>query len=114
MRRYPDDKRFFDLYPQLVRLHTLLGNEQSAAVLIERLKLGMIQDLQGYQTLFDLLKTVGRYEDLLAFFQVAEQQYPDEQFVLWKLADIHKKLGNTELAEAYERKYAGASIGKAS
>ena len=103
-KRFPDGKRFFDLYPQLVRLHTLLGNEQSAAVLIERLKSGMIQDLQGYQTLFDILKTVERYEDLLAFFQVAEQQYPDEKFIFWKLADIHRRLGNTELAEAYDRK----------
>ena len=103
-KRYPDGKRFFDLYPQLVRLHTLLGNEQPAAALIERLKWGMIQDLQGYQTLFDILKTVERYEDLLAFFQVAEQQFPDNKFIFWKLADIHRRLGNTELAEAYERK----------
>ena len=103
-KRFPDDKRFFDLYPQLVRLHTLLGNEQPAAALIERLKSGMIQDLQGYQTLFDIFKTVERYEDLLAFFQVAEQQYPDEKFIFYKLADIHQKLGNTELAEAYARK----------
>ncbi len=103
-KRFPDGKRFFDLYPQLVRLHTLLGNEQSAVVLIERLKSGMIQDLQGYQTLFDIFKTVERYEDLLAFFQVAEQQYPDEKFIFWKLADIHRRLGNTELAEAYDRK----------
>ena len=104
-KRCPDYKRFFDLYPQLVRLYTLLGNEQSAAALIERLKSGMIQDLQGYQTLFDLLKTVERYEDLLVFFQEAEQQYPDEKFIFYKLADIHRKLGNTELAEAYERKF---------
>ena len=103
-KHYPDSKRFFDLYPQLVRLHTLLGNEQSAAALIERLKSGMVQDLQGYQTLFDILKTVERYEDLLAFFQVAEQQYPDDKFIFYKLADIHRKLGNTELAEAYARK----------
>ena len=103
-KRFPDGKRFFDLYPQFVRLHTLLGNEQSAAVLIERLKSGMIQDLQGYQTLFDIFKTVERYEDLLAFFQVAEQQYPDEKFIFYKLADIHRRLGNTELAEAYDRK----------
>jgi len=103
-KRFPDGKRFFDLYPQLVRLHTLLGNEQSAAVLIERLKSGMIQDLQGYQTLFDIFKTVERYEDLLAFFRVAEQQYPDEKFIFYKLADIHRRLGNTELAEVYERK----------
>ncbi len=103
-KRYPDGQRFFNLYPQLVRLHTLLGNEQSAAALIERLKSGMIQDLQGYQTLFDILKMVERYEDLLVFFQVAEQQYPDNKFIFYKLADIHRKLGNTELAEAYERK----------
>ena len=104
-KRFPDYNRFFDLYPQLVRLYTLLGNEQSAAALIERLKSGMIQDLQGYQTLFDILKTVERYEDLLAFFQVAEQQYPDKESIPWKLADIHRKLGNTELTEAYERKF---------
>lgn len=103
-KRYPDSKRFFDLYPQLVRLYTLVGNEQSATALIERLKSGMIQDLQGYQVLFDLLKTVERYEDLLAFFQGAEQQYPDNKFIFYKLADIHQRLGNTELAEAYERK----------
>ena len=103
-KRYPDGQRFFNLYPQLVRLHTLLGNEQSAAALIERLKSGMIQDLQGYQTLFDILKTVERYEDLLVFFQGAAQQFPDNKFILWKLADIHRRLGNTELAEVYERK----------
>ena len=103
-KRYPDSQRFFNLYPQLARLHTLLGNEQSAATLIERLKSEMIQDLQGYQTLFDILKTVERYEDLLAFFQVAEQQFPDNKFIFYKLADIHRRLGNTELAEAYERK----------
>ena len=103
-KRSPDGKRFFNLYPQLVRLHTLLGNEQSAAVLIERLKLGMVQDLQGYQTLFDILKTVERYEDLLVFFQVAEQRYPNKRFILDKLSFIHKRLGNTELAEAYECK----------
>lgn len=103
-KRFPDGKRFFDLYPQLIRLYTLLGNEQSAAALIERLKSGMVQDLQGYQTLFDILKTVERYEDLLVFFQVAEQQYPDGKFIFYKLADIHRKLGNTELAEAYARK----------
>ena len=103
-KRYPDGKRFFDLYPQLVRLYTLLGNEQSAAALIERLKSGMIQDRQGYQTLFDIFKTVDRYEDLLAFFQVAEQQYPDDKFIFYKLADIHRQLGNTELAEVYARK----------
>ncbi|MDE0397336.1 MAG: sigma-70 family RNA polymerase sigma factor, partial [Candidatus Poribacteria bacterium] len=103
-KRYPDGKRFFDLYPQLVRLYTLLGNQQSAAALIERLKSEMIQDLQGYQVLFDILKTVERYEDLLVFFQVAEQQYPDDKFISYKLADIHRKLGNTELAEVYARK----------
>lgn len=103
-KRYPDGKRFFHLYPQLVRLYTVLGNEQSAAALIERLKSGMIQDLQGYHVLFDLLKTVERYEDLLAFFQVAEQQYPGDKFIFYKLADIHRRLGNTELAEVYARK----------
>ena len=54
LARYPDDRRFFDLYPLLVRLHTKVGNEQSADTLIERLKSGMIPDLDGYRTVFDI------------------------------------------------------------
>ena len=35
----------------------------------------------------------------------AEQQYPDERFILERLAFIYERLGNTELAEAYGRKF---------
>ena len=46
-----------------------------------------------------------RYEDMLEIFTAAEQQYPDERFILERLSFIHERLGNTELAEAYGRKF---------
>ena len=105
LARYPDDPRFFDLHPLLVNLYTKVGNEQSAGALIERLKSGMIPDIQGYRTLYDIFDRIERYEDMLEIFKVAEQLHPDEQPILARLTFIYKKLGNIELAEAYERKF---------
>ena len=104
LARYPDDRRFFDLYPLLVRLHTKVGNEQSADTLIERLKSGMIPDLDGYRTVFDIFAGMELYEDMLEIFKESEQQRPNEQPILARLAYIYKKLGNIELAEVYYRK----------
>ena len=104
LARYPDDRRFFDLYPLLVRLHTKVGNEQSADTLIERLKSGMIPDLDGYRTVFDIFAGMELYEDMLEIFQESEQQRPNEQPILARLAYIYKKLGNIELADVYDRK----------
>ena len=104
LARYPDDRRFFDLYPLLVRLHTKVGNEQSADTLIERLKSGMIPDLDGYRMLFDVLVRIERYEEMLEIFKEAEQQHPDAEPILWRLAHIYRKLGNIELADVYDRK----------
>ena len=41
----------------------------------------------------------------LRFLRQAEQQQPNEKFILEKLSFIHERLGNTELAEAYGRKF---------
>ena len=104
LARYPDDRRFFDLYPLLVRLHTKVGNEQSANALIERLKSDITKDIDGYRMLFDVLVRTERYEEMLEIFKEAEQQHPDAEPILWRLAHIYRKLGNIELADVYDRK----------
>ena len=104
LARHPDNQRFFEVYPQLIRLYTKVGNEQSANALIERLKSGMIPDLDGYRMLFDVLVRIERYEEMLEIFKEAEQQHPDAEPILWRLAHIYRKLGNIELADVYDRK----------
>ena len=104
LERYPKDRRFFDLYPQLVRLYTKVGNEQSADTLIERLKSGMIPDDKGYRSVLRILAEAGLYEELLEIFKAAEEAYPDDSRILGRLAYIYEKLGNIELAEVYHRK----------
>ncbi len=104
LARHPDDPRFFEVYPQLIRLYTKVGNQQSANVLIERLKSGTTKDLDSYRMLFDVLSRAERYEEMLEAFKEAEQQHPDAEPILWRLAYIYRKLGNTELADVYDRK----------
>lgn len=104
LARHPDDPRFFEVYPQLIRLYTKVGNEQSANVLIEQLKSDTTKDLDSYRMLFNVLTKAERYEEMLEIFKEAEQQHPDAEPILWRLAYIHRKLGNTELADMYDRK----------
>ena len=104
LERHPDDPRFFEIYPRLVGLYTKVGNEQSANAIIERLKSHMTTDIDSYRVLFDVLVRTERYEDLLEIFKKAEQQHPDAEPILWRLAYIHRKLGNIELADVYDRK----------
>ena len=108
LERHPDDMRFFSLYSGLVRLHMKTGDKLSADVCIERLKSAIKLEIPSYRTLWNLwniLVMMERYEDLLEIFTAAEQQQPNEKFILERLSFIHERLGNTELAEAYGRKF---------
>ena len=104
LARYPDDSRFFNLYPKLVRLYTKVGDEGAAAAIVERLKSGIKPDIDSYRVLFDILMETERYEDMLEVFKEAERQHPDAQPILARLVYIYKKLGNAELAEVYDRR----------
>ena len=104
LERHPDDPRFFEIYPRLIRLHTKVGNEQSANAIIERLKSYRTTDIDYYRMLFDVLVRTERYEEMLEIFKAAERQLPNAQPIHARLAYIYKKLGNTELADAYDRK----------
>ena len=108
LERHPGDMRFFPLYSGLVRLHMKTGDKLSADVFIERLKSIMNLEIPNYSALWNLwniLVMMERYEDLLEIFTAAEQQQPNEKFILERLSFIHERLGNTELAEAYGRKF---------
>ena len=104
LEQHPDDPRFFEIYPRLVRLYTEVGNEQSANAIIERLKSYRTTDIDYYRMLFDVLMGIEQYEEMLEIFKTAEQQNPNAQPIHARLAYIYKKLGDTELAEVYERK----------
>ncbi len=105
LARYPEDRRFFDLYLLLLALYTKVGNEQSADAMLERLKsAGMIPDDEGYYSVRDILKESGLFEEMLEIFKAAEQRQPDAEIILGRLAYIYERLGNTELAEVYHRK----------
>ena len=108
LEQHPDDMRFFSLYPGLVRLYVKTGDESAADVIIGRLKAIMKLEIPSYPALWNLwniLVMMERYEDLLEIFTAAEQQAPNERFILERLSFIHERLGNAELAEAYGRKF---------
>ena len=104
LARHPDDPRFFEIYPRLISLYTKVGNEQSANAIVERLKSYKTTDIDYYRMLFDVLARAERYEEMLEIFKEAEQQLPDAQPIHARLAYIYRKLGNTELADVYDRK----------
>ncbi|MDE0685949.1 MAG: redoxin domain-containing protein [Candidatus Poribacteria bacterium] len=104
LAQHPDNQRFFNLYKQLGRLYIKTENKQAADAIVKRFRSVMEPDLPGYRMLFDVLDEMERYEDMLAAFKEAEQQHPDAEPILWRLAYIYRKLGNTELADVYDRK----------
>ena len=100
---HSDDVRFYDLYPLLVSLYIETENQPAVDTLIERFKSVMKPDIAGYITLFNMLDAIGRHEDMLAVVKAAERQNPDNIFIPRLLAYTYGKLGDTELAESYER-----------
>ncbi len=105
LARYPDDPIFSDLYTRLFRLYIKVGREKDADNLINRFKSVMNpEDIESYRTLFNMLDSMERYKDLLEIFKEAEQHHPDAEPILWRIAHIHRKLGNIELADVYDRK----------
>ena len=104
LERHPDDPRFFEIYPRLISLYTKVGNEQSANAIVERLKSYKTTNIDYYRMLFDVLARAERYEEMLEIFKEAERQLPDAQPIHARLAYIYRKLGNTELADVYDRK----------
>ena len=104
LARHPNDKRFPNLYEQLYRLYIKTGNKQAADAIVARFQSVPELDIEGYRILFGMLDETEQYEDMLEAFEEAERQHPDAEPILWRLGYIHRKLGNIELADIYDRK----------
>ena len=103
LKKHPDDVDFYELYPLLVNLYIEVENEPAVDTLIERFKSVMKSNIADYITLCNMLNAIGRYEDMLSVVKSAEHQNPDSIFIPTLFAYTYQKLGNTELAESYER-----------
>ena len=84
-------------------LYIEVGNESAVDALIERFESVMKPNIVGYITLCNMLNAIGRHEDMLTVVKTAERQNPDNIFMPKLLAYTYGKLGDTELAESYER-----------
>ena len=103
------------VYPALTRLYISIGREENAANLIDHFKSVMNREHNpDYFALAQMLEMMDRHEELLQIFEEFEQKYPNDRSILRKLAEIHQKLGNVELAAEYRKKAepALALIGK--
>ena len=52
----------------------------------------------------DMLAAMNRDDELLQHFTKLEEQFPDNRSVFSRLAEVHEKLGNAELANEYRLK----------
>lgn len=77
LARHPDDRRFFPLYLKLVVLYAQVENEPSANAVIGRFKSVMRPDTEDYRTLGNMLEVLGRYEEILAVYNIPWRQIFD-------------------------------------
>ena len=105
LQKMPNDESFFYVYPILARLYIEDGSKKDINQLIDRFKAVMnANSIKDNFTLGDMLEQVDRNEDALQLFKRLEAQAPNDRSILLKLATIHQKLGNAELAKEYQQK----------
>lgn len=111
----PSNGRIFELYPALARLYTKTGQEQKADILVNNFKLVMDSEhIKDNFILGDMLEKMGRHQDALQVYEGLEKQDSNDRYIFQRLAQVHEKLGNIEIAKAYHIKFdpALALIGK--
>ena len=97
---------YFRLYPSFVRHYVKIGQEKDAELFLNRFKSTMPSDNpQAHFVLADMLETMQRNQEALEVFKKLEKQNQDDRDVLQKLSQIYEKLGNTELAAEYRKKF---------
>ena len=93
------------VYPMLVDLYVKTDRAEDAANLINRYKETLQGDsIREHFILGDMLGVMNRDEELLQLFTKVETQFPENRSVFNRLAEIHSKLGNAELANEYRIK----------
>ena len=105
IQRHPDNRNFGYVYPMLVDLYMQTERTADAENLINRYKESLKPDsFREYFVLGDMLKLMNRDEELLQLFTQLETQFPENRSVFSRLARLHERLGNTELANEYRLK----------
>ena len=114
IQQHPDSANLI-YHPALVRLYIQVEREEDAENLINQYKETLKpDDMRGNFVLGDMLELMHRDEEMLQLFTKLEEQSPENRSVFRKLAEIHERLGNAELANEYRIKAdpALAFIGK--
>ena len=114
IQQHPDSANLI-YYPALVRLYIKVEREEDAEDLINHYKETLKpDDIRGHFVLGDMLEMMNQDEEMLQLFTKLEEQSPENRSVFRKLAEIHERLGNDELANEYRIKAdpALALIGK--
>lgn len=105
IQRQPDNRNFGYVYPMLVDLYIQAERTEDAENLISGYKETLKPDSFGeYFVLADMLKLMNRDEEILQLFTKLEEKFPENRSVFSRLAKIHERLGNAELAHEYRLK----------
>ena len=106
LERQPYHERLsYHVYPALARLYIKSGQKEKVEGLVKLFKSKMNPDsARGYFTLGTMLGLINRNEEALQLFKKLEAQTPNDHNVHQKLAGIHEKLGNAELAKEHQQK----------
>lgn len=101
----PEDVRFFWYYPALANLYIQTGRNTDADALVDRIKSVMNPDRPQDQVILgDMLMELKRYQEALQVYEELSKQYPNEKYILGKLAEVHQAMGNIDRAKEYWRK----------
>ena len=105
IQRHPDNENFAYVYPMLVSLYMKAERAKDAENLINRYKETLKPDsIREHFVLGDMLELMNRDEELLQLFTKLEEQSPENRSIFSRLAKIHERLGNAELANEYRLK----------
>ena len=105
IQRQPDNANFGYVYPMLVDLYLKAERTEDAENLISRYKESLKPNsFREYFVLGDMLKLMKRDEEILQLFTKLEKQFPENRSIFSRLARIHERLGNAELAHEYRLK----------
>ncbi len=105
IQEHPDNEHRTYVYLALMHLYMKLERAEDAENLINRYKETLKPDnFREHFVLGDMLRMMNRDEEILQLFTKLEEQFPESRGVFRRLARVHERLGNTELANEYRIK----------
>ena len=106
LQQQPDNERLcYYVYPALARLYIETGRKDRVDGVVELFKSSINTDYPRYYlTLARLLEMTDRDTELLQVFKELAEQNPNDRTAHRKLAEIYRKLGDTELAKEHHLK----------